>query len=230
MWLFPYTALTLAYDGPDGPSGGTSDPRALVAPLGFDHLSEIAELRFTFNVERDGVLKASRSWTWRPAEGTVSRGAGADALTFKFGAPKTDDERKADAQFINDSFWLAPQMHLGWAGPEVAVTDGGMVARPIPAGGATTVPASTVREITVTYPASGGGYTPGDAYDLFLDSEGRIVAWNYREGNAPTPTMTTTFDGYVPVGPLQIAAEHRDAAGSFRLYFTDLQATPRQAP
>ncbi|MEZ4235601.1 MAG: hypothetical protein R3F59_05440 [Myxococcota bacterium] len=190
-----------------------------MAPLGWDRLDQIEEIRFTFRVERDGQEKGARSWTWHPADNRVTRGSGADALTFTFGAPATDAEKEADAQFVNDSFWLAPQLHLGWAKDDLTVTDGGMVDRPIGEG-------EQVHLVTMQYAPSGGGYTPGDAYDLYLDGEGRIVVWNYREGGAAEPTMTTTFEGYVPVGPLQIAAEHYSADRKFRLSFTDLSATP----
>jgi hypothetical protein len=211
MWTYSLVAAATAATG--------DEPRALVSPLGWDDLSGVGEIRFTFNVERDGELKGSRSWTWRPADNRVTRGAGDDAVTFTFGAPATDAEKQADAQFVNDSFWLAPQLHLRWAGPDLTVTDGGTVDRPIGEGQA--------RKVTMQYAPSGGGYTPGDAYDLFLDGQGRIVAWHYREGGAAAPSMTTTFEGYVPVGPLQVAAEHYDAERKFRLFFTDLAATPR---
>jgi hypothetical protein len=198
-------------------------PRDRVAPLGTDRISELAELRFTFNVERDGELKASRAWTWHPADNTVTRTMAGESLTFVFGAPKDDAERKADAQFVNDSFWLAPQMHLRWAGPDLTVTDAG--EGPIPDGVRPSgAGEGTARKIVMQYAPTGGGYTPGDAYDLFLDPNGRIVAWNYREGGAPEPSMTTSFDGYVEVGPLTLATEHRSPDGKLRLFFTDLAA------
>ena len=193
-------------------------PRDRVAPLGTDRLSEIAALAFTFNVEKDGALEASRAWTWHPADNTVTRTMAGESLTFVFGAPKDEAERAADAQFVNDSFWLAPQMHLRWAGSDLTVTDAGEAPVPIGEGSA--------RKITMQYAPAGGGYTPGDAYDLVLDPNGRIVAWNYREGGTPEPSMTTTFDGYVEVGPLVLATEHRSADGTLRLFFSDLAVTP----
>ena len=52
----------------------------------------------------------------------------------------------------------------------------------------------------------------GDAYDLFLDPQ-PDRPWNYREGGAPEPSMTTTFEGYTPVGSLTIATDHKTADG-----------------
>ncbi|MEQ1503796.1 MAG: hypothetical protein ABMB14_16265 [Myxococcota bacterium] len=195
--------------------------KARVAPLGVDRLAEVGALSFTFNVEKDGQLKASRSWTWHPVDGTVTRKLGDEVTTFVFGKPSGEVEQKADAQFVNDTFWLAPQLHLRWAGPDLTVTDGGDVPPPLAVPGG----AATTHLVTMQYAPTGGGYTPGDAYDLYLDPSGKIVAWNYREGGAAAPTMTTTFDGYVAVGPLTLATEHRSADGAFRLYFTELSVS-----
>ena len=214
LWIAPIASAT-----PPAPSPAPAPALgAAIAPLGFDALDGIEEIRFTFNVERDGASKGSRSWTWRPAEGTVTRRAAPPdaALTFPLGAPRTDEERKADAQFINDSFWLAPQLHLRWGGDDLQLVDGG--ERPLPIG------EGRARMITMRYAPEGGGYTPGDAYDLFVDATGRIVAWHYRAKNADAPSLTTTFEDYVAVGPLQIASEHYDADRAFRLFFTDLSA------
>jgi hypothetical protein len=199
-----------------------ADSRDLIAPLGVDRLSEVGELTFTFNVAKEGQDKPrpGRAWRWRPADNTVTRTIEGQSLTFTFGAPQTPEEEKADAQFVNDSFWLLPQLHVRWAGPDLVVTDKGEASSPMPGGG-------SARLVTLQYSASGGGYTPGDAYDLFLDPQGRILAWNYREKGATEPTMTTSFSEYVTVGPLQVATDHRSPDGSFRLFFTDVTVTGR---
>lgn len=219
------------------PEGGDVNPRGmwvlttalaadpshgLVPPLGADRLSEVGELRFTFNVERDGALATSRSWAWRPAEGKVTRTVDGASLTFRAGAPANEAERKADAQFVNDSFWLMPQLHVGWAGPDLTVVDHGPAPLPL----RELVGEGTARKVELRYSATGGGYTPGDAYDLYLGEDGRIVVWSFRKGGAPEPTLTTTFERYVTAGPLQIATEHRSADGRFRLYFTDVRMVP----
>jgi len=205
-----------------------AEPLDLVAPLGTDQLDRIEELRFTFNTERDGVRKSTRAWTWRPGDGTVTRTIDGKSLTFRFGRPANEDEKKADWQFVNDSFWLLPHLHARWAGSDLTVTDGGEVTGPLGVG--------EVRKVTLTYAQTSGGYSPGDAYDLFLDPQGRMVAWHYREGGQTEPSMTTTFEGWVEVGPLWIATEHRDARAletpgkGFRLFFTDLAVVTRPAP
>lgn len=187
---------------------------ALVAPLGTDDLTKVGTLSFTFHVAVDGTERPARGWAWRPADGTVTRTVAGESLTFTFGKPTNDAEKKADAQFVNDSFWLAPQMHARWAGADLVVVDHGEAPLPVGSGSA--------RHVELQYAPTGGGYSPGDAYDLYLDPAGRIVAWTYRGGGKAEDALTTTFEGYVQAGPLTLATEHRSADGKFRLYFTDV--------
>ena len=202
----------------------------LLAPLGTEQWERVERLTFAFNVERDGVLKSRRLWTWQPAEGTVTLAVEGDSpLSFRFGHPTNEQERKADARFVNDSFWLLPHLHARWAGRDLTVVDGGTTVGPLGVG--------TARLVTLRYAADGGGYSPGDAYDLFLDANGRMVAWHFREGGRAEPSLTTTFEGWRQVGPLWMATEHRDAdaiepgpPGGFRLFFTDLAVEMRPDP
>ncbi|HHO49622.1 MAG TPA: hypothetical protein ENK18_01840 [Deltaproteobacteria bacterium] len=183
---------------------------------GCESLEQLGELRFTFNVESSGALKVSRAWIYRPKTREVVRTIEDDSISFTFGAPEGDEQTQADAQFINDSFWLMPQCHLSWAS-DATVTDRGTAPLPIGEGEA--------HKVTVRYAADGGGYTPGDAYDLFVQDD-RIVAWIYRRRAEDKPTMITTFTDYVPAGPLSVATEHVSEDGEFRLFFTDVAASP----
>ncbi len=201
VWLF--SSAVLAVDLP-------------VAPQGCEALSQLGELQFTFNVSSSGVHKVSRGWVYRPATREVVRTLDEETTTFTFGAPEGEEQTQADAQFINDSFWLMPWCHFGWA-EDATVTDQGTGPLPIGEGEA--------RKITVRYAAEGGGYTPGDAYDLFVVDD-KLVAWVYRRGASDEPTMSTTFTDYVSAGPLSIATEHLSADGEFRLFFTDVVARP----
>ncbi len=193
---------------------------ALASPLpldtaGCDQIRELKSLSFTFNVDKDGKQVASRSWTWEPKTEAVIRTVDGEALRFTRGAPKDDAEKQADAGFTNDWFWLMPQCHVTRsADAQLAVEE----AQPLPMG------EGKARKVVVTYKPDGGGYTPGDAYDLFLDEAGKIAVWNFRKGNQPEPSMTTSFTDYAPLGPVQVATEHVSPDGNFRLYFTGLAA------
>jgi len=66
-----------------------------------------------------------------------------------------------------------------------------------------------------------GGYTPGDAYDLYLDASHHILEWTFRKGNAPEG-RTWTWEKAIPYGPIQISLEHKDAAGKRFIWLTDV--------
>lgn len=189
---------------------------------GCDQLMQLQELRFTFHVEASGEHKLSRAWVYHPRTGQVTRTLDGESMTFTFGSPQGEKETEADAHFINDSFWLFPMCHIAWAtDAEIgAVSEG-------------TVPVAPVGEapgrapvVTVQYAADGGGYTPGDAYDLYLGDSGEIIAWSYRRKGQRPPLLSVTFSDYVQAGPVRVATEHRSADREFRVYFTDVVASP----
>lgn len=73
------------------------------------------------------------------------------------------------------------------------------------------------------YPAE-GGYTPGDAYDLYLGGEGLIVQWVFRKGGGPEG-RAMTWENNVDLGPITVCTDHTNADKSFRLWFTGLKLT-----
>ena len=78
--------------------------------------------------------------------------------------------------------------------------------------------------ITLTYPDQ-GGYTPGDAYDIFYNDDFMIEEWVFRRGNAQEPTMATTFENYKDYNGIKIATDHKMADGNWNLNFTDVTIT-----
>ncbi|MBX2799634.1 MAG: hypothetical protein KTR31_18295 [Myxococcales bacterium] len=182
---------------------------------GCSSLDGMGELRFTFNVQSQGEVKVRRAWRFTPSTRQVVRTVDGAELAFTFGAPVNEEQTQADAQFINDSFWLMPQCHMAWAS-DLNVIEQGDASIPVGEG--------TARKVTVRYSASGGGYTPGDAYDLFLGPDGRMVAWTYRRKAGSDPTLSTTFANYVPMGSMHVATEHVSADGEFRVFFTEVSA------
>ena len=198
----------------------TQSALAVDLPLdvtGCEILSSYNEIHFTFHVETDGEVKVVRAWRFEPRTHRVTRTIDDESITFTFGSPNDEAETRADAQFVNDSFWLVPQCHMAWA-KELTVTEHGAESMPFGQGAAL--------KTTVRYPAIGGGYRPGDAYDLFHNAQGHIVAWHYRRLNAESPTLTVSFTNPVELGPLTVATDHRTEDEKFRVFFTDLSATP----
>ena len=70
-----------------------------------------------------------------------------------------------------------------------------------------------LNKVTLTYP-SDGGYTPGDAYDIFYDDYFIIKEWVYRKANANEPSMTNTFENYEKFSGIKIAQDHKKAEGN----------------
>ena len=78
--------------------------------------------------------------------------------------------------------------------------------------------------ITITYPIE-GGYTPGDAYDIYFDENYLIKEWTYRQGNSPEPSLSNTFENYQDFNGIKIAIDHKKDNGNWNLNFTDVSVT-----
>jgi len=80
-----------------------------------------------------------------------------------------------------------------------------------------------MQKLTVTYNQE-GGYTPGDAYDFYFTDDFKVHEWVFRRGNQEEPSLITTWEDYKEVGGLNLAQMHQNEDGSFKLYFTNLEA------
>lgn len=200
--------------------------RKIITASGMDDISHVMEIRFTFNVKR-GDGNVSRQWTWRPREDKVTLthpGPTGEAVSLSFvrseiaANPDTPSNvRMADRWFINDSFWLMMPLHLSWQDPtKLGVEDHGMADVPIGEGKA--------HYVTITFPKSdvgGGGYTPGDMYDLYLDKDNLIRQWGFRKGGRDTANLVCTFEAYATIGSMKLAMNHENPKG-FKLWFSDV--------
>ena len=122
---------------------------------------------------------------------------------------------KIDRGFINDKFWLLIPFQLVW-------DQGTTVSEPIK----TEAPISKnkMNKITLTYPNE-GGYTPGDAYDIYYGDDYLIKEWAYRKGNKPEASLINTFENYQDFNGIKIALEHKKAKGDWNLNFTNVKVT-----
>jgi len=177
---------------------------------GFKNWNDVQTIAFTFNVDRNGKL-FSRSWTWSPKSGDVSMTTQEDQLTYNR-SEMDSVAKKADAAFINDKYWLLAPFQIAWD-EGTTFTEKENVVAPISK--------DTLNQLTVVY-GNDGGYTPGDAYDLFYDENYKVREWNYRKGNAPEPSTTTTWEDYENFNGIEISKTHKDGTGNFKLYFTDI--------
>lgn len=126
-------------------------------------------------------------------------------------APK-EELPPADAGFINDKYWLLYPFQLAWdTGYTYEVEE--HVNAPISGTSST--------KLTIVY-NNEDGYTPGDAYDLYLNDQYMIKEWTFRKGNGSegrsfTWEMEKEFDGIL------MATEHRNAEGQLFIWFSDIK-------
>jgi hypothetical protein len=196
----------------------------LAKTYGFDSYSQIDALRYAFNIDVPGLFKVSRTWTWEPKTGAVTYES-----TDKEGKPvkvsynrnqlnsaPANVKEEIEPAFVNDNYWFMFPFHVYWD-KSANVEDKGMQKLPIGKG--------TAKLIEVKYGAELGGYTPGDTWDLYLGTDGRVAQFIYHRGGPKKPSnVTTTWAGYKMAGPLLVATDHRGTVDGkpARVFFTDV--------
>jgi hypothetical protein len=180
---------------------------------GFSNWKKISKIAFTFNVDRDSS-HFERSWIWKPKTDDVILISETDTVAFNR-STLDSISRKANASFINDKFWLLIPFQLVW-------DSGTTISEPI----TTEAPISKtfLSKITLTY-SSEGGYTPGDAYDIFYDSNFLIKEWVFRKENQKEPSMITTFENYKIINGIHVALDHKKKEDTWNLNFSNITIT-----
>lgn len=178
---------------------------------GFENWNAVSEIQFTFNVSRD-TTHFERSWTWHPKTENIVLIAKNDTIAYN---RKNIDSTAvvADKAFINDKYWLLAPFQLVW--------DNSATLSKV---GTSNAPISNkpLNKITITYPDH-GGYTPGDAYDLYFGEDYLIKEWVYRKGNASEPSLISTWEDYEDFKGIKIAKTHKQPDSNWTLYFTNIK-------
>src|SRR5690349_9440015 len=154
----------------------------LAKTYGLDSFGQIEAIRYTFNVEAPG-LDLSRSWTWEPKtdqvtyEGKDKSGKPVKVtyLRSQLGSQSAEVKETIDPDFLNDNYWLILPFHIAWD-TNATVEDSGMQKLPLGNGSA--------EQLVVKYP-SGGGYSQGDTWELYVGPDGRIEEMGYHAGGPP---------------------------------------------
>jgi len=76
----------------------------------------------------------------------------------------------------------------------------------------------------VKYPAEGGGYTPGDTWELYVGKDGEVEYLMYHRGGSKKPSLFfVTWAGHKKAGPLLVSTDHRGNADGkpIRVFFSD---------
>lgn len=181
---------------------------------GYDNWKNVEKIEFTFRVDRDTIQGSGRSWEWFPKKDSVVMRAGEQHV--KFLRSELDSvPPNADRAFINDKFWLLVPFQLVWD-TSATISEPKKAEAPISK--------TKMDMITITYPNE-GGYTPGDAYDIFYNEDYMIEEWIFRKGNSKEPSMATTFENYKDFNGIKIAIDHKRDNGNWNLNFTDVNIT-----
>ncbi|WP_340202942.1 hypothetical protein [Ascidiimonas sp. W6] len=178
---------------------------------GFDSWEDIAQIDFTFNVDKDDS-HFERSWSWQPDSRKVVLTVGENKISYN--RSKIDSVMvNADKSFVNDKYWLLAPFNLIWD-KEIKQTYTEETKAPISK--------VTMQKLTIVYEGD-GGYTPGDAYDFYFGEDYLIKEWAFRKENSAGPGLITTWEDYEEFDGLQIATTHNKKEGNWKLYFTDIE-------
>jgi hypothetical protein len=187
---------------------------------GLDSFGQIESIRYTWNGEIPGVFKLSHVWEWEPKTGKVSyEGKDKDGKPIKVSYVRSELANQPDAvknevepAFVNDNYWLLFPFHAYWD-TSASVTDQGMHKMPQGSGSA--------QLVAVKYPAEGGGYTPGDTWELYVGKDKRVGQMAYHRGGPKKPSLVlATWTGYKKAGPLLVSTEHRGTADGKPLHIS----------
>jgi len=154
---------------------------------GLDSFGQIDAIRHTWSAQFPGV-NVSRSWVWEPKTTKVSyEGKDKDGKPVKvtymrseLGSQPDTVKNEVDPAFINDNYWLLFPLKAYWD-TSPAVIDAGMYNLSVGSGSAELV--------AVKYPAEGGGYKPGDTWELYVGKDGRVEYFVYHRGGTKKPSL-----------------------------------------
>lgn len=179
---------------------------------GLQNWSEVEEIKFTFNVDRD-TSHFERTWIWKPKTNDIKAITATETIEYNW-ADMDSVAYKINGGFINDKYWLLAPFQLQWDAKNITYEHVLLEEAPISK--------KSMQKLTIVY-GSEGGYTPGDAYDFYFGDDFVIKEWIFRKANQEEPSMITTFEDYTDTKGLKIARMHKMGEGNFKLYFTGVE-------
>lgn len=190
-------------------------PMQVAMAYGFDQLDEVQSIAYTWNVRRDSATVMVRDWKWDLVKGEVSYADADTSLSYLI-AEKTAEIKDIDHRFINDKYWLLFPFQMAWDdGYSTEITEN----QTSPINGDPTT------KITVLY-NNEDGYTPGDAYDVYVDDQNMIKEWVFRKGNAKEG-RAFTWENEKDFGGIKIALDHRMNDGEKIIWFTNVEVVKK---
>ena len=188
-----------------------SEIEMIAAVYGISNFDKIKRLQYTFNVARNDTLLVARAWVWHKETGDITMVKEQDTVKYNL-TDVTEDLKKVDHSFINDKYWLMFPFQLVWD-ENMTYTNRGSNKAPISG--------EQMTKLTIQY-GNEGGYTPGDAYDLYLDENWIIREWEFRKSGKDSPGSAITWAGYTDFNGIKVATDHLNKNSGLRIYFTDI--------
>lgn len=183
----------------------------IAAAHGLENFDEVEEIKFTFNVKVNDTVRTSRAWSWKPKSNEIRLTDGDISQTYTKTDSIAEDDKEIDAKFINDSYWLLFPFQLVWSDAEISEEE--KAEAPI---------SNTEMNKLVASYKNKGGYTPGDAYEIFYEDDLLLKEWVYKSADG-SREMPTTWEDYEDFNGLKIAKSHKSPDGSFELFFSDIE-------
>jgi len=190
---------------------------------GLDSWNQVEAIRYTWNVQL-GTMNIAHAWEWEPKTGRVTyEGKDKDGKPVKVTYLRAELSSQPDAvkneidpAFINDDYTFLFPLKAYWDA-SATVIDQGTYNVPVGNG--------TAELIAVKYPAEGGGYTPGDTWELYVGKDGRVEYLMYHRGGSKKPSLfLVTWAAHKKAGPLLVSTDHRGNANGkpIRVFFSDV--------
>jgi hypothetical protein len=234
--LLAFTVLALVLTTSCGQKGGSPVSQQIAKPYtseqiaktyGLDSFGQIEAIRYTWNAQFPGV-NVSHSWVWEPKTNKVSfegkdkegKPVKVSYLRAELSSQPDTVKNEVDPSFLNDNYWLIFPFHAYWD-TSATVTDQGMKQLPLGNGSA--------QLVSVKYP-QGGGYTPGDTWDLYVGKDDRVEQFVYHRGGPKKPSIViATWEGYKKAGPLLVSTDHNGTADGnpLRIFISDVSVKLR---
>lgn len=185
-------------------------PEKVAEAYGYKNFDKVKSISYTWNVQRDSVNRIVRDWKWDIQNRTVYFSDADTSYTYSLDLPK-DQLPPADKGFVNDKYWLLFPFQLVWdTGYSFETTEN--VTAPISGAAAT--------KLTIVY-NNVDGYTPGDAYDLYLDENHMIFEWVFRRGNG-AEGRPMTWEDVQDFEGIKITTMHKNQLGSPFIWFSNI--------
>ena len=206
--LFILVSL-FAYSG-FSQTDGNALAQKVANAYGIKDFKKAKSMSFTFNVKRDTFPSTSRSWDWNMQQNIVTMTTPSQTVTYRRDTIQSAAMKNVDGKFINDQYWLLFPFHTVMD-KGCTLTQKDNIKAPIGKANSTM--------LTVQY-NNVDGYTPGDAYDLYIDKNYMVTEWVYRSKGVAKPSLNTRWENTLKNKGVKTATNFPSEDGKFKIYFT----------